>query len=300
MLDDLLPHKCNKKMKTHPDYGIRIIEEVACRAIKQYTKEIEKIFGIPVSYSFKTENIEEKGETSDSQIIQVGEMFTTYSMLPALLSTYTNKNYHKVFDENTDKFPIKLFLTSSYSFIGTHPVLHSSNNFGALLNIVDYSVEEFVNKTIINSLLYGREITPFFTIKDNPELQEEIFRVINNSNLTKIEADFSLMIKEYESIVKNAMQGNQLGRMENKPIESYFENIPSDMMSLYEIIHENSEIKTPLKMELTSNPDELMNYQQPETSATERYKVYLRERDKKSRMAINSGNSESGSRLSGW
>ena len=289
MSDDFfIPHKYSAQQKQNPNYGVQLIEEVAINAFSQYTQDLNQLFNIDIKYQYK----EKENDNSKVHILSPIEMGAGYGFLPTLLTLYTQKTFKQIFP--TDEYPVGLFAdpmkASFWHFI---PTLKNAKHFSSLLNMVDYSVEDYINKSLVKTLLPLHNNAPFFTIKDNKMLQEILFEVIKKNNFKEVSIGLNDDVEKLLTLIHNHLRPSEQHELP-KP---KFLPIESDFQSLYESIHQQYEdefgkLDDRISIRI-SDEKEYNSMQKASMPIKQRYEQYIYNEEKDARARLNSGESDS-------
>ena len=283
-METKLPHKFNNKMEQHPDYAIRILEELGSNSFLEHTQELQKMFNVDIVYFFNYNNKKMEFVTR--------EMMASYAVLPAFLVTHVQKIYQQVFPQSD--YPIGLYLSPKErtTYLGAIPTIKNSNNFGALLNIFDYAVEDYIKRGFVKALLPFANVEVDFNIKNNAILQECLFKSIDEHKVKKVEVDMINIIKEYENLSILAKNGQKADYNDDELLKDKFEMIQGNFTNFTEhlanVYADRYGMPRTISVRL-ANEEELNVFKKPEVPATIRYKQYEHDQKIKSRTAINEG-----------
>lgn len=280
MSNMLIPHKYNQNQKQHPSYAVQILEEIAINAFSRYTQDLEKLFNINIKYSF----------TSDGKkhnIVPI-DMGAGYGFLPTILILHTQKHFLQVF--LTDEYPIGIIKDPNGSaYFSYVPTVKNGKNFASFLNILDFSIEDYINKSLVKTLLPLHNNAPFFTIKDNKLLQDCLFEVIKKNNFKEVGLSLNDDLEKFQNLInKTIYQSNDIDTK-----EKIFQPIEADLVSLYESIHQQHESmlgKAEDRITIRfADENEYNGLQKPETSSSQRYEQFIYDEQRELRKRINTG-----------
>lgn len=282
-----IPHKYNSEFNMHPSYAITLMEEVAVDAFLNQIQSLQTTFNVDIKFVFNN---------NDGQVMKfkTWDMGTSYGFLPILLSLDTQKYFRQVFPK--DEYPIGLFEDPSkkaqFKYV---PTLKNSKHFAPLLSILSFSVEDYINKAFVKTLLPLHNNVPFFKIEGNEILQECLFEAIKKNNIKEVLIPVNDDCTKVYVMVQNALNG---GEHQMEVPKDKFVPIEADLVSLYESVHKQYEermgrVEDRLTIRI-SDEKEYMNFPKPEIPSKIRYDQYLKIEEKEERKRINSDDPSKG------
>ena len=283
MSDMFIPHKYNSTQKQHPSYAVQILEEIAIDAFSRYTQDLEKIFNINIKYFFESDG--------KKHTLAPVDMGAGYGFLPTILVLHTQKHFLQVF--LTDEYPIGIIKDPNGSaFFSYVPTIKNGKNFASFLNVLDFSIEDYINKSLVKTLLPLHNNAPFFTIKDNKLLQDCLFEVIKKHTFKEVGLSLNDDLENFQKLIKKTIY--QSNDMDVK--QDAFQPIEADLVSLYESIHQQHEAMLGRAEDrLTirfADENEYNGLQKPETPSSKRYEQFVYDEERDIRKRINTGDND--------
>lgn len=270
------PHRFNNGFKAHPDWAINIIEEVASQSFLAHTTELQRKFGMPVKYFLTVSGVEKP--------VAAAELGASYHLLPALLMVNVQRTYNLLFKDSD--FPLALYRVQPEDEMSTVlpsiPVIQSSDNFAALLHIINFEIEQLINRELVKQVLPFANVKPYERnyLRITGRLQQIITERLTENEIKEIPINLQVLVDDYNKLITNSFEDY------SQPL------IEPDMVALTELVaqqHEDEYIK-PIMVEFVER-DKVSIFRQPEFSSALRFEIYKQDEENEREREINMGSS---------
>lgn len=276
------PHKTNNKFMEHEDWAMGIIDTIAAKSFSKHTLDLTKIFGVSVNYAL-TNN----GELSELAGDEVGHY---YHMLPTFLAYNVQRTYNFMFP--TSSYPIGFYFPKNNEIttvLGVVPTINSSDNFASLLYILDFEIEQFINREFVKYVLpfanVGKYDQQYLNLqKEGSRLQKMLVNSLRDEGTKEVIIDFEEQVATYYKLLKG------------EPVSNQFESlVEPDVVSLSDSLRtilENEYVREPTIRK--ANEEELIVFEKPETSAKVRFELFKTQEEINRKRSINLGGNNTG------
>ena len=282
------PHPLNSNFFKLEDYSLGALEYISQETFKKHTKKLEKTFGVNIEYIF---NLEEKGNAAIFNIKDVG---SSYSLLPIFLATKVKKDFSILFPDLD--YPIGVYTEDdcNYSFFNVLPIMGSSNHFSLIANILQSSIEKYINNEFVKYYIKDSDTENLYEIDKN--LEKILFSCIHDIKSDKMTISFNEILDEYREEVRRTLdfmkgRGDYLTDYQdkNEDLLSQFKTSQPSLMDLNNIINKlvsNSTVNVNRYLKISKDIDDFQNNDKPKYPSSATYKVYLNEQEVENRHRI--------------
>lgn len=200
------PHPLNPNYEQHPDWGIRLLENISLNAVKRHIKATETILGVPLRFVLNTADAQYISGFKEN-IFNNHELGASYSMLPVFLMLDTQSLFQTVMYP-TALYPIG-FAHSPTDMTRGRPVLDDLEHFSSLPYILDYAVERFIHHEAVKSLLplsyseYGD-----YDLYHDKRLQEILQDTVTALQVQNVTLSLNESIQRYQTVFNDALTDN--------------------------------------------------------------------------------------------
>lgn len=203
-------HFLNDKFPQHPNWDIRVLEQVSLYSVNYHVKKTEDILSIPIKFHSTIADANSVTGVSKQQY-QNGELGTTYSMLPVMLMT----NIYTMFKEimqPTAQFPLA-FAYDAETITKCSPDVITKENFSVLPYLIDYAYERLIHNGIYKELfpLDYTEGKDYF-LYDDFKFQSSAIDAIANLNLEEISISLQGQLTLFTEVFNSQLRYGQFLR----------------------------------------------------------------------------------------
>ena len=194
------------------------------------------------------------------------------------------RTYNLLFKDSD--FPLALYRVQPEDEMSTVlpsiPVIQSSDNFAALLHIINFEIEQLINRELVKQVLPFANVKPYERnyLRITGRLQQIITERLTENEIKEIPINLQVLVDDYNKLITNSFEDY------SQPL------IEPDMVALTELVaqqHEDEYIK-PIMVEFVER-DKVSIFRQPEFSSALRFEIYKQDEENERQREINMGSS---------